>query len=222
MKKAQPCGLRLYVIRHAGKPASALFAFFGGGLLARTLEVWSGKTSVSLPADIRPMLEATYAEREETAALNAVKRDLLRKVEQLRTLALASRSDGSQRSGQTRLVEEETCPVLLVRSLSREGCTLADGRVIRFDAAPRRDISAALFSSIVRIRKKSSAFTQSVNTSEEKRRLFQPYLPVKENYEPLFLARIRPDDVLEDLCAAGHTCGRYTSRTGWEKEDLPE
>lgn len=191
-------------------------------VLARTLEVWNGKTSVSLPADIRPMLEATYAEREETAALNAVKRDLLRKVEQLRSLALAGRSDGSQRSGQTRLVEEETCPVLLVRSLSREGCTLADGRAIRFNAAPRREISAALFSSIVRIRKKSSAFTQSVNTSEEKRRLFQPYLPVKENYEPLFLARIRPDDVLEDLCAAGHTCGRYTTRTGWEKEDLPE
>ena len=195
-------------------------------VLARTLEVWSGRTDVALPSDIRPLLEATYAERDEepSPAMKAARRELMQKVQSLRGLALSSRSEGGQRNEQavTRISEEETCPVLLVRALSREGCTLADGREIRFDSEPglRRDISAALFANIVRIRRKGSPFTQSINDSEEKRRLFRPYLPVKENYEPLYLAKIRPDDTLEDLCAAGHACGRYTSRTGWEKEDL--
>lgn len=195
-------------------------------VLARTLEVWSGRNTVTLPSDIRPLLEATYAERskEPSPGMNAAKRDLLSKVEALRSLALSGRSDAGQRNEQaaTRISEEETCPVLLVRSLSREGCTLADGREIRFDTASRREVSAALFSSIVRIRRKNSPFTQSINDSEEKRRLFRPYLPVKENYEPVCLARIRPDDTLEDLCAAGRICGRYTPRTGWEREGLPD
>ena len=40
--KAQSCGLRLHDMRHAGTPASALFAFFSGGLLARALEAVHG------------------------------------------------------------------------------------------------------------------------------------------------------------------------------------
>ena len=197
-------------------------------VLARSLELWSGRERVTLPPDIRPMLEAAYADREEepTPGMMGVKRDLMQKAQSLRALALSGRSEGGQRGerASTRISEEETCPVLLVRALSREGCTLADGREIRFDSDPglRRDISAALFSSIVRIRKKGSPFTQSVNAAADKRLLFRPYLPVKENYEPLYLARIRPDDSLEDLCSPGRTCGRYTPRTGWEKEDLPD
>ena len=197
-------------------------------VLARTLEIWSGKERVTLPADIRPLLEATYADRAEepSAAMKSVRQSLLRKVEDLHRTALFSQSDGKQLNEQaasTRFAEETTCPVLLVRRLSREGCLLADGQDIRFDhdAPRRRDISAALFANIVRIRQKDSPFTQSINAMKEKRLLFQDYLPVKENYEPIYLARIRPDETLEDLCSAGRTCGRYTSRTGWEKESLP-
>ena len=34
-------------------------------LLLRTLEQWHDKPSISLPGDIRPVLEATYAPRAE-------------------------------------------------------------------------------------------------------------------------------------------------------------
>lgn len=198
-------------------------------VLARTLEVWNGRTCVTLPEDIRPMLEATYADRTEepSPAMKSAWRELCRRKEQMRSLALSGRSDGRQLSEQTavtRMTDDASCPVLLVRRLSAEECLLADGRTVTLDHNPetRRKVSAALFANIVRLRQKSVSFTQSVNTTDTLRRLFRYYLPVKENYEPVYLAEIRPDDSLEDLCSPGHHPGRYTSRTGWEKESLSE
>ena len=144
----------------------------------------------------------------------------------MRALALSGQSDGrtlNEQAASTRMTEDETCPVLLVRSLSEQDCVLADGQSVRLDRTPetRLNVSAALFANIVRIRQKSASFTQSVNVTERWRRLFSFYLPVRKTYESLYLARIRPDDSLEDLCTPGQSRGRYTSRTGWEKEDLP-
>ena len=197
-------------------------------VLARTLEVWTGRTMVTLPEDLRPMLEATYADRtdEPTPAMARARRELEQKVQSLRTLALFSRSDGrtlSDQTASTRLSDEPTCPVLLVRSLSDELCTLADGRTVSLARDPdsRREVSAALFSSIVRLRRKSVSFAQSVNASPRLRRMFGFHLPVRENYEPVYLARLREDGALEDLCSPGSFCGRYSLREGWSKEDLP-
>lgn len=191
-------------------------------VLARTLEVWSGRTGVLLPADIRPMLEATYADRAEepSPGMTGVKKDLLRKKESLRMLALSSQSRGQQRPEEaagTRASEEETCPVLLVRALNNKECLTADEQRLCLDRLPehRREVSAALFANIVRIRRKNNPFTQPVNTDKQLCRLFSWYLPVKENYEPLYLGKIRPDDSVEEL-ASGTVCGRYMSRTGWE------
>ena len=191
-------------------------------VLARTLEVWSGRTGVLLPADIRPMLEATYADRNEepSPGMSAVQKDLLRKKESLRMLALSSQSRGQQRPEETagtRASEEETCPVLLVRALNGKECLTADEQRLCLDRLPehRREVSAALFANIVRIRRKNNPFTQPVNTDKRLRRLFSWHLPVKENYEPLYLGKIRPDDSVEEV-ASGTVCGRYTSRAGWE------
>lgn len=197
-------------------------------VLARTLEVWNGRKNVTLPDDIRPMLEATYADRtdEPTSAMARAKRDLEQKVQSMRTLALFSRSEGgtlSDQAASTRLSDEPTCPVLIVRSLTETSCTLADGRTVSLarDASARRETSAALFSSIVRLRRKSVRLPQSVNASPRLRQLFLFHLPVRENYEPLYLARLREDGTLEDLCCPGGLCGRYSPREGWSKEDLP-
>lgn len=197
-------------------------------VLARTLEVWNGRERVTLPADIRSLLEATYADRndEPSPGMADAKRELGRRVQNMRSLALSGQSDGrtlNEQTASTRMTEDETCPVLLVRAFSEQDCVLADGQSVRLDRAPatRLNISAALFANIVRIRQKSASFSQSVNVTERWRRLFSFYLPVGKTYEPLYLAKIRPDDSLEDLCAPGQSRGRYTSRTGWEKEDLP-
>ena len=197
-------------------------------VLARTLEVWNDRELLTLPADIRPMLEATYEDRhdEPSPGMADAKRELRRRVQNMRALALSGQSDGrtlNEQAASTRMTEDETCPVLLVRSLSEQDCVLADGQSVRLDRTPetRLNVSAALFANIVRIRQKSASFTQSVNVTERWRRLFSFYLPVRKTYESLYLARIRPDDSLEDLCTPGQSRGRYTSRTGWEKEDLP-
>ena len=148
-----------------------------------------------------------------------------KRIGELRTMALASRSAGQTLpdTAATRFVEEETRPLLIVRELGREHCMLADGRHFRFDEAKasgerRREISAMLFGNIVRVRSKDLALPQPVNRSAEKRRLFERWLPVKENYEGIFLAKLRPDGALEDLCSTGEGAGFYESSIGWEKE----
>ena len=131
--------------------------------------------------------------------MTGVKKDLLRKKESLRMLALSSQSRGQQRPEEvagTRASEEETCPVLLVRALNDKECLTADEQRVCLDRLPehRRDVSAALFGNIVRIRRKNNPFTQPVNADKQLRRIFSWYLPVKENYEPLYLGKVRPDD----------------------------
>ncbi len=75
-----------------------------------------------------------------------------------------------------------------------------------------------LFSNIVRVRSKDLRLTRPINGSPEKRDLFRHWLPVKENYDGIFLARLRPDGFLEDLCTPGAAAGTYGSSIGWEKE----
>ena len=186
-------------------------------VLARTLEVWSGRTSVLLPADIRPMLEATYADRNEepSPGISGVQKDLLRKKESLRMLALSSQSRGQRRPEEaagTRASEEETCPVLLVRALNDKECLTARQQRLCLDRLPehRREVSAALFANIVRIRRKNNPFTQPVNTDKQLRRPSSWYLPVKESSEPLYLGKIRPDDSVEEL-ASGTVCGVHVA-----------
>ena len=192
-------------------------------ILARTLEVWTGRRSVSIPGDIRPMLEETYAGRgeEPSPGMAQARQDLERKRNSLQTLALSSQSEGRQWSdgaAATRIMTRTSWAVLLVRGLEERRCVLADGQEVCLnrDQDRRRAVSAALFANIVHIR--SRPFPVSVNDTPEMRRIFRYYLPVKQNCEPIFLARICPDGRLEDLCSQGRSCGRYSPRMGWEKE----
>lgn len=207
-------------------PSGAVYSPY---VLTRTLEIWEGRETVVLPDDIRPILEASYEERsledEPSAVMRHHKLELKKRIDELRTLALASQSTGQTLpdTAATRFIEDETRPLLIVRELSREHCTLAEGQSFRFSEANasgsrRREISAMLFSNIVRIRSKDISLSLPMNRSAEKRRLFERWLPVKENYEGIFLARLRPDGSLEDLCSTGMEAGFYESDIGWEKE----
>ena len=199
-------------------------------VLARTLEVWEGCKSVSIPGDIRPLLEATYADRpldeEPSQTLSRHRDELKVRVDKLRKKALFHQSDGQilSEATATRLMEDEVRPLLIVRELSREHCVLADRQSFRFaeagaSAQRRREISAMLFSNIVRVRSKELELAQPINGSAEKRRLFERFLPVKENFEGIFLAKLRPDGFLEDLCSAGGHAGYYSSELGWYGEN---
>ena len=63
--------------------------------ICRTYEELSRKSFLQLPEDIRPVLEAVYCEREETGALQMLKGNLSRKIDELET-----RADLSVRSKQ--------------------------------------------------------------------------------------------------------------------------
>lgn len=99
-------------------------------VLYRTLAVWQGKTKVSLPQEIRPLLEATYVEQEEVGILNKCKADVEKNREQLAGLARIGLSTGgrtlSESKASTRYSETESCEVLLIRKRSSDdrGTTL--------------------------------------------------------------------------------------------------
>lgn len=208
-------------------PSGAVYSPY---VLARTLEVWEGRKSVSIPADIRPLLEATYADRprdaEPSRALLNQRAELEKRVADMRNRALANQSEGQilSEATVTRLIEDEVSPLLIVRELSKEHCVLADGQSFRFAEAGasgtrRREISAMLFANIVRVRSKELELPQPINGSAEKRRLFERFLPVKANYEGIYLARLRVDGSLEDLCTTGMNAGCYADDRGWMNEE---
>lgn len=154
-------------IRHFGATAFVYSPY----VLCRSLEVWQGRKSVRLPADIRPLIEATYSPRGEQGPMlrwldeleNGSRRRIGRQA--LKNLALNSLTQIGrtlpERKAQTRYSEQETVQVLMLR---RVDClaestvpTLADGKSITLPAAwsipiaERKGLSAALMTSMVNI-----------------------------------------------------------------------
>jgi len=207
-------------------------AVYAPYVLARTLEVWRQKASVRLPDDIRPLLEATYQDRENepSAGMGIWRHNLAREIEGMRVKALSSQGINQllPDSAATRLIAEECRRVFLVRGLDGGQCVLADGRALILEeagagtepgktSAKRAGITAMLYASAVNVPLKRLAGLRPVNETASLRRLFLPYLPVRENYESVFLARICPDDRLEDLCTGIVLEARYTASMGWEE-----
>lgn len=99
-------------------------------VLYRSLAVWQGKLRVSLPQEIRPMLEATYSEQDEFGILNKCKADVEANRVRLARLAQIGLSTGGktlpESKATTRYSETESCEVLLIRKRSSDetGTTL--------------------------------------------------------------------------------------------------
>lgn len=113
-------------------------------VLCRSLELWLARDAVTLPEDIRPLLEATYAMREEeNAPLAAALQDLRAQREDLRGKALRSRSSatGVQNDDDpgTRLNQRKEVPVLLIRRWQAEDqrLILADGKELSLSPQQR-------------------------------------------------------------------------------------
>lgn len=96
-------------------------------VLCRSLEVWQERNTVSLPGDIRPMIDATYASREESGDMARWYRELeegnrrqtgRRAMEQLARGALAQggKTLPEHKAG-TRYSDIESIEVLLLRGL---------------------------------------------------------------------------------------------------------
>lgn len=108
-------------------------AVYAPYVLCRSLEIWQGRQTVTLPDDIRPMIDATYAAREETGEMARWYRELQegnrrrtgqRAMEQLARGALAeSGKTLPEHKAGTRYSDMESVEVLLLRGLLPDaGC----------------------------------------------------------------------------------------------------
>lgn len=157
----------------AASPARAFGAsgkVYAPYVLLRSLELWHAETALHLPGDIRPLLEATYAEREETGPALAAWKELCRTRETLRRQALLVQSDSvdavEDTQARTRWQEREDVYVVLIRRwraaerrlVLADGCELTltlpedtdrEGRLARW--RKRQEAAAALAKNTVRV-----------------------------------------------------------------------
>ena len=99
---------------HLGKSAKVYDPY----VLFRSLEILRPLTAMRLPGEIRPLMEAAYAEREESGLLAKLKAEMRNKAERLARQARVARSVlGQDRSENiaTRYSEIDSSPVLLIR-----------------------------------------------------------------------------------------------------------
>ncbi|MDR3334318.1 MAG: CRISPR-associated helicase Cas3' [Treponema sp.] len=96
-------------------------------VLLRTLELWNTRTTLSLPQEIRSLVEDTYCERNEQAPLNSLKKELEQERARLRRLAFQGIASSNKtlpdttaeiryKNPNTRYSEMETRDVLLLRA----------------------------------------------------------------------------------------------------------
>ncbi|MDD2967379.1 MAG: CRISPR-associated helicase Cas3' [Desulfovibrionaceae bacterium] len=112
-------------------------------VLCRSLELWAERQQVTLPTDIRPLVEATYAVREEKEpALAAALRDVEKERDALRSMAVRGiATQGSvlqEATAFTRIKQRPEVDVLLLRSLNRQTgmAVLCDGSEINLIRKP--------------------------------------------------------------------------------------
>jgi len=88
-------------------------------VLCRTLEVWQNISYVSLPGDIRQLLELTYRERDENENMLHYKQEVIQEREKLQRFALHGISRGGktlpESKASTRYSETESSEVLLIK-----------------------------------------------------------------------------------------------------------
>lgn len=93
-------------------------------VLCRSLQVWQSLAEIHLPSDIRPLIEATYASKDEAENMLKHRHQLETTRAKLQSLALRGLSKGgttqSEESAQTRHSELESTDVLLIRAYQQD------------------------------------------------------------------------------------------------------
>lgn len=131
-------------IRALGKANSFVYAPY---VLLRTREVWQCRDAATLPDDIRALIEATYAERDEASGgiLDGFRRELEQRANQLRrhalgaqSLALPTQPDGED--APTRFSDLPTATVLLLDAVEDES-PWGDAATVRLPDGTRRPLA---------------------------------------------------------------------------------
>lgn len=107
-------------IENAEKTFGKTAKVYSPYVLCRSLEIWYSLKIVSIPSQIRELIEATYVQRVESAKLSTYKDELNNEREKLQRLALVGLSKGGktlpENKASTRYSELESVEVLLLKS----------------------------------------------------------------------------------------------------------
>jgi CRISPR-associated endonuclease/helicase Cas3 len=129
-------------IRAALGPSGHVYAPY---ILLRSLQIWQNRTEITLPLDIRPLLEDTYREREdEPPGWRALREEMEKSKDRLRQLALNNTNVWCQpalsdeEGVQTRINSCPAVPLLLAAQVEppvkgRTCATLLNGEPIEAD-----------------------------------------------------------------------------------------
>ena len=137
-------------------------------VLCRSLEVWESLQDLTIPGQIRDIIEATYQERSEAGLLLCYLKELEEKKAKLKSMALLGLSEGgktlSEEKASTRYSEQDTVDVLLIRNYQTDA--QQGGVRVRFldetqillpdkgrglQPMERRDLAAKLLQNTVRV-----------------------------------------------------------------------
>jgi CRISPR-associated endonuclease/helicase Cas3 len=133
-------------------------------VLARSLEIWMTEKIITIPLDMRRLIERTYEERNEEEPLSSVKYALIKKREALEKFAFNSLTQGGETGSDncsTRYADLPTCDVLLLRrepDLRNGSIVLLDGTILELPQTRaavtlkrKKEISKALMEQIIRV-----------------------------------------------------------------------
>jgi CRISPR-associated endonuclease/helicase Cas3 len=136
-------------------------------VLCRSLEVWHLQDAISLPGQIRELIEATYSERPESGKMQRYLKDLETTRDKLRRLALVGLSQAGstlpENKASTRHSEQDSVQVLLLRKFRKAdnngtALTLLSGEEItlprfikRQDRRQWRDLAIKLIQNTVQV-----------------------------------------------------------------------
>jgi CRISPR-associated endonuclease/helicase Cas3 len=146
--------------------------------LIRTLEVWSCLKEITLPSQMRSLIEATYKIRPESELMNVLKNEVEKRKSVLQSLARIGLSkDGktlSDEKASTRYSEQDNHDVLIIRNIRHadEGkfLQLANGEEIFLPKNQNkilkkqvRELSISLLENIVKVSKSKAPEVSSRN-----------------------------------------------------------
>ena len=191
-------------------------------VLCRSLEVWQDRKVISLPADIRPLIDATYNEREDSEAMIRWRNELeygtsrrkgRQALTQLARVGLASSGKTlSDNQTQTRYSELDSVEVLLLRSvepLPESGCriTLLNGDRHTIPGSRHllskrqwRELSATLMRQVVTISPQNAPLPTATDTLRKLGLGHCFYLGRPEYDDAVIrIALLKEDDTLQGL-----------------------
>ncbi len=136
-------------------------------VLCRSLEVWHNLEVITLPHQIRDLIEATYCQRNETEIMREYQQQLKKQCEKLASLALVGLSKAGktlpESKAETRYSEQESVQVLLIKKYqqiddNKAQITLLNNKTIDlpknikfYDKSQWRKLAALLLQNTVQV-----------------------------------------------------------------------